>query len=117
MTELIIRKVRALFPGVPVGRKPVAKRGRAIAVTCAPKRIGAPRRAERVTLTFFAETYADARKMYLTVRRAIVSLGDEPVLGEGTDAIVVRELDGQSAGYVPGCGLYRLTASFAAVGF
>ena len=117
MSELIAKKVRSLLPGVPVGRKPVAKRGRAVIVTSSPAAIGALKRAEKVTLTFLAETYAEAKRMYMAVRHAIVSVGDEATLGEGGEAIVVRELDGASAGYVAGCALYRLTAKFSAIGY
>ena len=117
MSERIAKKIRSLLPGVPVGRKPIAKHGRAVVVTALPATIGAPKRSERVTLTFLAETFAEARRMYLTVRSAIVSVGDETTVGKDGDALVVRELDGASAGYVPGCALYRLTARFTAIGY
>ena len=118
MTDLIIKKLRALLPEAAVGRKPVSRRGRAVVVRSHPVSTGGARRAERVTVTFLAPSFAEAKQMYLDARHALVSRGDLPSVGEGDEALTIRENDGEgTSGFVVRTGLYRVGAVFTATGY
>ena len=116
MTDTIAKAIRSALPGVSVGRAPVSRRGSAVTVCARPEKSVGARRAERVTLRFTAPSYAEARRMYLRARDALVSVGNEAKVGEGARSLVVRETDGGSAGYIARAGLYFITASFTAYG-
>lgn len=118
MTDRLAAQLRDLLPGVPVGRAPVTGRGRAVIMKTRPLESGRFRRSEQVTLKFLADSFGEAKQMYLTVRRAIVSDGNEGRVGEGNDVLVIREVNGaDAAGYIPGSGMYHYTATFAVTGY
>lgn len=118
MTDRIARKIRSLLPGIPVGRAPVARRGCAVIIHSRPLASARFRRNEHVTLKFLAPSFAEAKGMYLTVRNALVSDGNEGRFGEGNDVLVIREVsDGSSAGYIQKSGMYHFTASFTMTGY
>ena len=117
MTDRISKKLRALFPGVTVTKGPLRTRGAGIVVTSRPEPCPPPRRAERVTLTFVAPTAAQARRMYLTARRALVSVGNETTVGDGADGTVVCETGGDALAPVSGYGAWSVSANFTATGY
>ena len=118
MTDVIIGKLKELFPRAAVGRKPVTMRREAVVVRSRPLDTGGERRAERVSVTFLAPSFTEARRMYLAARKALVSLGDLPSVGEGDGALIVRENAGEGkAGFVARTGMYRVGAVFTVTGF
>ena len=118
MTNAIIEKLRELFPEAAVGRKPVTIRRSAIVVRSRPEPTGGERRAERISVTFLAPSFTEARRMFLAARRALVSVGDRPSLGEGDGALIVHENAGEgSAGFVARTGLYRVGAVYTVTGY
>lgn len=118
MTDRIARKIRSLLPGVPIGRAPVARRGRAVIIHSRPLASARFRRNEHMTLRFLAPSFAEAKEMYLTVRAALVSDGNEGRFSEGKEILVIREMsDGSSAGYIQKSGMYHFTATFTVTGY
>ena len=118
MTDAVIKALRAALPEASVGRKPVTRRGCAVVVRSRPEATGGARRAERVTATFLAPTFDETKRMYLAARRALLSQGDRPSLGEGDDALIVRESGANgTSGFVARTGLYRIGAVFTVTGY
>lgn len=118
MTEAIIAKLREALPGVEIGRKPLARRCRAVVVRSRPEPTGGVRRAERVTVICLAPSFTEARRMYLAARKALVSVGDRPSLGEGDGALIVRENAGEgTSGFAVRTGLYRVGAVYTVTGY
>lgn len=118
MTDKIILKLRSLFPGAAVGRKPVSRRGVSVVVRSKPLASSSMRRAERVSVTFLAPSFTEARQMYLTAKKQLVSVGDGPTVGEGDGALTVYENAGEgSAGFVARTGLYRVGAVYTVIGY
>ena len=118
MTDLFIDKLRALFPEATVGRKPVTVRKSAVVVRSRPAHCEGARRAEKISVVFLSTSFTEARRMYLAARKALVSDGDAPSLGEGDGALIVRENAGEgTAGFVARTGLYRVGATFTAIGY
>ena len=117
MTDRIIKAIGANLPGVAISRTGVVRRGEAVTVRTRSLASGRFRRSERVTLGFYAPSFARAREMYLAVRRSLVSDGNEGRLGEGNDILIVKEEDAPGdAAFLPKCALYRLSASFTVTG-
>ncbi len=117
MTDRIIKALGALLPGVEISRSGVVRRSEAITVRTMPLASARFRRSERVTLGFYAPSFARVREMYLTVRRSLVSDGNESRLGEGNDMLIIHEENAPSdAAFLPKCALYRLSASFTVTG-
>lgn len=117
MTDRIIKALGALVPGVVISRGGVARRGDTVTVRSRPLASGRFRRSERVTLGFYATSFARAREMYLAVRRALVSDGNEGRLGEGNDILIITEEDApHDAAFLPKFALYRLSVSFTVTG-
>lgn len=118
MTDAIIAKLREALPGVGIGRKPLTRRCRAVVVRSRPEPTDGARRAERVTVICIAPSFTEARRMYLVSRKALVSTGDSPSLGEGDAALTVREnAGGVTSGFSVRTGLYRVGAVYTVTGY
>lgn len=117
MTEAIIAKLREALPGVEIGQKPLTRRCRVVVVRSRPEPTGGAKRAERVTVICIAPSFTEARRMYLAARKALVSTGDLPSIGEGDSALTVRENAGEgTSGFAVRTGLYRVGAVFTVTG-
>lgn len=117
MTDRIIKALSDAIPGATISRGGVSRREEAVTVRSRPLACGRFHRSERMTLTFYAPSFARTRRMYLAARRALISEGNGGRLGEGSDILIIKEENApEDAAFLPKCALYRLTASFTVTG-
>lgn len=114
----IIDALKNALPGVAIRRSPCGVRRECVIIRMTPERGSLSRRRERLTLKFIAPTFDRARSMYLAARKAILSDGDIPTVGEGKNVLLISEQNGRAgAGYVAGTGMYHLTAAFTVTAY
>lgn len=118
MTGRIINALGEALPGVRIIPPYQRKREKCVVYRVHPGK-GVGKYAEaRFELRFVADSLAEARRMYLSARDAIVSDGDRAKVGEGKDAVLIEEIaEGGASGYIIKTGLYYVKAGFLAKGY